>query len=239
MKNHQEQRALEGPHSRWEELTFVFRVMMEFIRGFRTLHFVGPCVTVFGSARIPEEHEYYILTEKVGAQLVELGFTVMTGGGGGLMEAANKGAKLAGGRSVACNIVLPKEQVQNQYLDSWITLRYFFVRKVLLFKYSYAFIAMPGGVGTMDELFEAITLIQTKKIERFPVILMGAEYWKNIGELFEQMIAEGTISTEDRDLLLITDSVEEAMEHLRVHALKKFMLKRSITLEPTTWLNEK
>jgi len=239
MKIHPEKRVLEGPHSRWEELIFVFKVMSEFIRGFRALHFVGPCVTVFGSARIPEGHEYYKLTEEVGSKLVDLGFTVMSGGGGGLMEAANKGAKLDGGRSVACNIMLPKEQVHNQYLDSWITLRYFFVRKVLLFKYSYAFIAMPGGVGTLDELFEAITLIQTKKIERFPVVLMGVEYWKSIGYLFDSMVGEGTISKEDKDLLLITDSVEEVMQHLKEHALNKFIKQTNVTPKPSIWLNEK
>lgn len=239
MNNHHEQRALEGPHSRLEELGFVWRVVKDFIRGFRSLHFVGPCVTVFGSARFPEGHPHYELTRQVGARLVDLGFTVMTGGGPGIMEAANRGAREAGGRSVGCNILLPKEQGHNPYLDAWVTIRYFFVRKVLLFKYSYAFIAMPGGMGTMDELFEAITLIQTKKIQEFPVILMGSDYWQPIRQLFERMTEEGAISPDDQKLVLITDSVDEAMQHIQTHAMKKFNLRRVVSLSPINILGEK
>src|SRR6478736_6477141 len=173
-----ETRFLAGPHSRGSELRFAMRVFREFIRGFRNLHFVGPCVTVFGSARFAEDHPYYVAAREVGRLLAQRGFTVMTGGGPGVMEAANRGAKEAGGASVGCNIELPQEQQPNPYLDRWIECRYFFVRKVLLFKYSYAFIALPGGLGTLDELTEALTLVQTGKIQKFPVVLMGTDYWQ-------------------------------------------------------------
>jgi uncharacterized protein (TIGR00725 family) len=145
-----DERLLEGPHSRSRELLLVLRAVADFLRGFRALHFVGPCVTIFGSARFHEGHPYYALGRDVGRRIAELGFTVMTGGGPGLMEAANRGAKDAGGRSVGCNITLPLEQAPNRYLDGWVTCRHFFVRKVLLFKYSYAFVALPGGVGTIE-----------------------------------------------------------------------------------------
>ena len=155
----------------------LLRAGRDFIRGFRALHFVGPCVTVFGSARFDEHHRYYAMAREVGGALAGLGFTVMTGGGPGVMEAANRGAREAGGRSVGCNIELPFEQEPNPYLDRWVTTEYFWVRKVLLFKYSYAFIVLPGGFGTLDELTEALTLIQTRKILQFPVVLMGRDYW--------------------------------------------------------------
>src|SRR4249919_3374075 len=174
----EERVLLEGPHSRLKELRLVLRVAWEFILGFRTLHFVGPCVTVFGSARFDESHPYYALGREVGRGLARLGFTVMTGGGPGLMAAANRGAREAGGRSVGCNIKLPQEQAPNPFLDRWVLCRYFFVRKVLLFKYSYAFVGLPGGLGTLDELTEALTLVQTKTITNFPVVLIGAAYWR-------------------------------------------------------------
>src|SRR4249919_1864480 len=174
----EERVLLEGPHSRLKELRLVLRVAWEFILGFRTLHFVGPCVTVFGSARFDESHPYYALGREVGRGLARLGFTVMTGGGPGLMAAANRGAREAGGRSVGCNIELPQEQKPNPYLDQWVTFRHFFVRKLMLVKYSYAFIAMPGGFGTLDEIFETATLIQTHKIKDFPLVLVGKEYWQ-------------------------------------------------------------
>ena len=217
---------LEGPRSRWKELVSVFGIMMEFIRGFRTLHFVGPCVTVFGSARFTEGNPYYELTRKVGAGLARLGFTVMTGGGPGVMEAALRGAKEAGGFTVGLNIVLPEEQKVNPWVDRSVTFEHFFVRKVMLVKYSYAFVVMPGGLGTMDELFEALTLIQTKKIENFPVVLMSTEYYRPIMGLLAKMVAAGTISHTDFDLLLVTDSVEEAMEHIEKHAIRGFGLDR-------------
>ncbi len=161
----QERFFLEGPRSRGSEFWSVLTIARELVRGFRALHFVGPCVSVFGSARFREDHPYYALARSVGQMLARMGFTVMTGGGPGIMEAANRGAKDEGGISVGCNIVLPQEQKINAYLDRWVTFRYFFVRKVMLVKYSYAFVVMPGGIGTMDELFEAVTLIQTRKIE--------------------------------------------------------------------------
>ena len=170
---------LQGPRSKWRELLFVIKVFIEFIRGVRKLHFQGPCVTIFGSARFPEDHPDYILTRKVGAEVAKLGFNVMTGGGPGVMEAANRGAKDANGRSIGCNIMLPMEQYPNPYLDVWHNFKYFFVRKVLLTKYSYAFVVMPGGFGTMDELFEALTLMQCSKTRRMPVIIFGKAYLKN------------------------------------------------------------
>ena len=144
---------LDGPQSRWQELKFLVKVMLEFIKGLRALHFVGPCVTIFGSARFTEENEYYQQAREMGAAVARLGFTVMTGGGPGIMEAANRGAREVGGRSVGCNIVLPMEQHPNPYLDKWVNIKYFFVRKTLLSKYSYAFVVMPGGFGTLDEFF--------------------------------------------------------------------------------------
>src|SRR6476659_8499992 len=163
---------LEGPRSRFAEFFTLLRVMRDFLRGYRALHFVGPCVTVFGSARIKPDDPHYELARKMGAAIARLGFTVMTGGGPGIMEAANRGAKEVGGRSVGCNIELPFEQAPNAYLDRCVTMHYFFVRKVLLLKYSYAFVFMQGCSGTLDELFEALTLIQTRKIKNFPMVLM-------------------------------------------------------------------
>ena len=229
---------LEGPHSRWKELLFVYGVFREFVYGFRKLHFVGPCVTVFGSARFPETHHYYELARQMGREIVKLGFTVITGGGSGIMEAANRGAKEMGGGSVGCNIVLPQEQKPNQYLDRWISLNYFFVRKVLLSKYSYAFVVMPGGFGTMDEFFEAITLIQTGKTLRFPVVLMGTAYHHELLKYIQNMVLEKTISPEDVRLFLFTDSIAEAVAHIRKHALQGFGLKKRRRIQPVGILGE-
>ena len=226
---HDERRFLAGPRSRWKEFVSALGFMREFIRGFRTLHFVGPCVTVFGSARFLEEHPYYRLTQKMGAALARMGFTVMTGGGPGLMEAASRGAKEAGGFTVGCNILLPEEQKLNPYVDRAVSFDHFFVRKVMLVKYSYAFIVMPGGIGTMDELFEALTLIQTHKIENFPVVLMGIEYYRPLMAVLVKMVAAGTISNTDLDLLLLTDSVEEAVAHIEKHAVQPFGLQKAPT----------
>jgi uncharacterized protein (TIGR00730 family) len=207
-------------------LRSVLRIAAEFVRGFRGLHFVGPCVTVFGSARFAEEHPYCALARQVGGRLARMGFTVMTGGGPGIMEAANRGAKEQGGLSVGCNVELPEEQKLNPYLDRAVTFQHFFVRKVMLVKYSYAFVVMPGGVGTMDELFEALTLIQTKKIADFPLVLMGRDYWRPFLELLETMVAAGTVGREDLRLLLVTDSVHEAMKHIEAHSVERFGLVR-------------
>lgn len=234
----QERYFLEGPHTRKSEFIYVLRVMWEFIRGFRALHFVGPCVTVFGSARFKEDHVFYEQAREVGKRLVDLGFTVMTGGGPGIMEAANRGAREAGGISVGCNIQLPFEQAPNPYLDRWVTIRYFFVRKVMLLKYSYAFIVMPGGLGTMDELFEALTLIQTKKIRDFPVVLIGKQYYEPMIDFLERMVVAGTISTADLDLMLVTDSIDEAMTHLQQYAVLKFGLTRRKAPRPSKILGE-
>jgi uncharacterized protein (TIGR00730 family) len=220
-------------------LWLVVRAVKDFIRGFRTLHFVGPCVTIFGSARFGEAHPFYALGREVGRRVSETGFTVMTGGGPGLMEAANRGARDAGGRSVGCNIQLPFEQSANPYLDAFVTCRYFFVRKVLLFKYSYAFIALPGGIGTLDELFEALTLIQTKKVESFPVILIGVEFWAPLVALLNQMLTAGTISAGDLKLVLVTDDLDEAMTHLRVHAIEHFGLRVRRVPRASRWLGER
>ena len=235
----EEQYFLEGPRGRQREFWTVLSIAWELIRGFRTLHFVGPCVTVFGSARFPETHPYYELARKVGARLAQMGFTVMTGGGPGIMEAANRGAKEAGGRSVGCNIVLPQEQLINAYLDRWVTFRYFFVRKVMLVKYSYAFIVMPGGFGTMDELFEAMVLIQTGKIESFPVVLLARDYWQPLVDFLEEMVRVGTIDTKDTNLLLFTDSVDEAMAHIEKYAVEKFGLVRRKMPRATSELGKK
>ena len=215
---------LEGPRSRWEDFKFVVKVAVEFIRGFRMLHFVGPCVTVFGSARYGEDSPYYDLTRKISAEIAKLGYTIMTGGGPGIMEAANRGAKDVGGKSVGCNIVLPMEQEPNPYLDNWVDIRYFFVRKTLLIKYSYAFVIMPGGFGTLDELFESMTLIQTQKIKDFPVIIFCKDYHKDLIEHIERMKERRTISPEDMDLFLVTDSIDEALAHIR-KSIERFGLK--------------
>lgn len=217
---------LQGPRSRWRELVFVMKVFVEFIRGVRKLHFLGPCVTVFGSARFKEGHPDYELSRKMGSEIARLGFNVMTGGGPGVMEAANRGAREANGRSIGCNIMLPMEQYPNPYLDVWHDFKYFFVRKVLLSKYSYAFVVMPGGFGTMDELFEALTLIQTSKTKPLPVIIFGKEYYRKLYEWMEHMADYGTIDREDLDLFFFTDSVDEAIEYIRTQAVIKYGLKK-------------
>jgi uncharacterized protein (TIGR00730 family) len=207
---------LDGPRARLSELLRVGRIAAEFIRGFRSLHFVGPCVTVFGSARFSAGHPHYELARAVGSELARVGLTVMTGGGPGIMEAANRGAREAGGRSIGCNIVLPMEQKENPYLDRFVTFRYFFVRKVMLVKYSVAFVVMPGGFGTLDEFYEAITLVQTKKISRFPIVLMGKAFWQPMLDFIEQgLLRSGTISPGDEKLYYVTDDPQEAVRVVR------------------------
>ncbi|MHB1146437.1 MAG: LOG family protein [Lutibacter sp.] len=216
---------LQCPTDRLKELWFTFKVQYYFIKAFRKLHFIGPCVTVFGSARFTENNFFYKKAEEVGAALAKLGFTVMTGGGQGIMEAANKGAYQAGGYSVGCNIVLPEEQKPNAYLHKWINIPYFFVRKFLLMKYSFGFVVMPGGIGTLDELFEALTLIHTKMIKDFPIVIFGKEYHKELYHHIKLMAKNESIEKEDMKLLFITDSVDEMIAHLKIHAVKKFGLK--------------
>lgn len=215
---------LKGPHSRVNELFFTLKVFRSFIKAFRKMHFIGPCVTVFGSARFKNTSPFYKKTEQVGAALTKMGFAVMTGGGPGLMEAANKGAYESGGYSVGCNIVLPQEQFPNPYLHKWINIRYFFVRKFLLLKYSYALVVMPGGIGTLDEFFETLTLIQTKMIPGFPVVLFGKKYHKDLYEHIQNMAKEGSIDKEDLDLFLVTDSIDEMVEYIHEKSVVKFGL---------------
>lgn len=229
---------LAGPRPRLAEARTLVRVTWDFLKGFRVLHFVGPCVTVFGSARTKETDPEYQLARKMGAGIAELGFTVMTGGGPGIMEAANRGAKEVGGRSIGCNIELASEQTPNAYLDRYVTLRYFFVRKAMLVKYSYAFVVLPGGFGTLDELFEALTLIQTGKLQDFPVILMGSEYWREQVAMIRKMAGAGMISPEDLDMFFVTDSVEEAVAYLHEKAIKPFGLKPTVK-HPTHLLGER
>lgn len=212
--------------------------MIEFVRGFRVLHFVGPCVTFFGSARFDENHEYYDLTRRTAGEIAKLGFTIMTGGGHGLMEAANRGAKDVGGRSVGCNIALLSEQKPNQYMDKLVTIRYFFVRKTLLIKYSFAFIVMPGGFGTLDEFFEALTLTQTKKIQQFPIIIFDKVFHRGLMEHIEWMKEKQTISAVDLDLILLTDSIEEAVRFIKDQSINKYGLAPASKLSPIKWLFE-
>ena len=217
---------LDGPKGRRNELWFLFKVMWQFLKGFRKLHFVDPCITVFGSARFKEEHPYYKLARNIGQRIAKLGFTVMTGGGGGIMEAANRGAFEADGTSIGCNIKLPFEQKPNPYMHEWLTFNHFFVRKVLLLKYSYAFIIMPGGFGTLDEFFETLTLVQTGIIHRFPVVLIGKEFYTHLMEHVNFMVEQGTISPADIKLIKITDDPEEAIEHIKVYIDHFYVIKR-------------
>lgn len=193
----------------------VFRIMGEFVEGFDTLANVGPSVAVFGSARVKPDHPQYAAAERTGALLADAGFGVITGGGPGLMEAANKGAHEAGGVSIGCNIELPFEQGTNEWVDVAVNFRYFFVRKTMFVKYAEAFIIFPGGFGTMDELFEALTLIQTGKIRNFPIVLFDKQYWSGMLDWIRRtMEQEGKISPGDVDLLYLTDSPEEAVERV-------------------------
>jgi len=235
-----ERRLLEGPKSRLSELSRIGRIAWELLKGFRALHFVGPCATVFGSARFAPGHRYYELARSVGRLLAEAGFTVMTGGGPGIMEAANRGAKEGGGRSIGCNIELPKEQRPNPYLDRWIDFRYFFVRKVMLVKYSFGFIILPGGFGTLDEIFETAVLVQTGKIEGFPIILMGSDYWHDmLAFLRDGALRARTIEQRDYDRLVVTDSPEEAVRHIVRVTTESFGLVYTPSPRPSRLLRER
>ena len=221
-----EQQFLSGPRPRaWEALSTV-RFFLEFFRGYRALHFVGPCVTVFGSARFGEGTLYYDMGRSLGRELAKVGFTVMTGGGPGIMEAANRGAKEARGTSIGCAIALPNEEPHNAYVDRLVRFEHFFVRKVMLVKYSYAFVALPGGLGTLDEVFEAATLIQTGKIRDFPIVLMGSDYWQPLIDFMrETQLAAGAIDQRDVDRLILTDDAAVAAGLIRDAALRTFGLK--------------
>jgi uncharacterized protein (TIGR00730 family) len=234
-----ERQFLRGPRSRGVELAEAARIFAEVVRGFRRLHFVGPCVTVFGSARFKEDHPYYAMAREVGAKLAQAGFTVMTGGGPGIMEAANRGAKEAGGWSVGSNITLPVEQKPNAYLDRWVEFRYFFVRKMLLEKYSYAFVAMPGGLGTLDEVFETSVLIQTGKMKDFPIVLMGKSFYGPLVDyLRDGLLAAGTIGAADVSRWILTDSPDEAVATIRERAMGQFGLTYGPRAKPRWWMGE-
>lgn len=235
-----ERRLLEGPHGRTLGLMQCVRVFLEMLRGFRTMHFVGPCVTVFGSARFSPGHPYYELSRAAGRELAKAGFTVVTGGGPGIMEGALLGAKEAGGETVGCGIVLPHEQRHNRYIDTWIEFRYFFVRKVMLVKYSYGFVVLPGGFGTMDEVFETATLIQTGKMPDFPMVLMGRDFWMPLLDFLGiTMLREGTIAKTDLDRILVTDDPKEAARVIRDAAFGKFNVHYGKRPKPRWWLGER
>jgi uncharacterized protein (TIGR00730 family) len=215
-RSQSEARFLAGRHNWWAEMGRLVRIVGEFLRGFRGLHGVGPAVTIFGSARFREGHPSYELARRLGRSLARDGYAVITGGGPGIMEAACRGAKEAGGRTLGCNIILPHEQRPNSYLDRVVTFSYFFVRKVMLVKYSYAFVILPGGMGTLDELTEALTLIQTGKLYDFPVVLMGTEYWKGWLDWIEQtLVREGAVSEGDLAFMKVTDDPDEAVTIVR------------------------
>jgi uncharacterized protein (TIGR00730 family) len=207
---------LSGRRHREQDLASAVRFFLEFLHGFESFQFDRPCVTVFGSARLPPSHRYYALARDIGGALARAGFGVMTGGGGGLMEAANRGAREAGGLSVGCNIRLPREQKPNAYLDRYIEFEHFFARKVMLVKYSAAFVVMPGGFGTLDEAFELATLIQNGKIERFPLIAVGREFWGELVQFFtDTLLREGTITAEELGTIRLVDTVEEVVQLAR------------------------
>ena len=211
---------LQRHRSREANLEDAIRIFLEFLHGFESLDVDRPCVTVFGSARFKEDHEYYELARATGRALAKAGFAVMTGGGPGIMEAANRGAREAGGPSLGCNIKLPKEQQPNRYLDHFVEFDHFFVRKVMLLKYSCAFIVMPGGFGTLDEVFETVTLIQTAKIDRFPVIAMGTPFWMPLtGFITGSLLHVGTINPVDLGIVQTTDNPDDAVARI-VAAMK-------------------
>jgi uncharacterized protein (TIGR00730 family) len=207
----------------WE----IFKVMAEMVEGFQKLTRIGPCVSIFGSARTTEDHKYYKLTEEIAYLLTKSGFGIITGGGKGIMEAANKGAHFAGGKSVGLNIALPFEQKPNPFIDTnrLLTFDYFFVRKTMFMKYSMGFVAMPGGFGTLDELTEAITLIQTHKQARFPIILVGKKYWEGMVNWIKSVVlTEKNISQEDLDLFFVADTAEETVNYINAF-YKQFSLR--------------
>jgi len=234
-----DQSLLSGPRGRIHDFMTLVHVARDLFRAFRVLHFAGPCVTIFGSARTLKGSKYYELARQMGEACAHLGFTVITGGGPGIMQAGNQGAFEAGGRSLGVNIELPFEQLLNPFVHRSVTMRYFFTRKVVLVKYSYAFIVMPGGAGTMDEMFETMTLIQTGKLKNFPIVLMGREYWQPLMDFVYKMADEGMISPADPDLIFFTDDIEAAKAHLQRHAVRQFGLRRKVCPKTIRVLGEK
>ncbi len=207
-----------------QETWRVFRIMAEFVEGFDELSKLGPAVSIFGSARIKPDNPYYILAEHTAAQLVKAGYAIITGGGPGIMEAANKGAYQQGGRSVGLNIQIPEEQLANKFQNLSLDFRYFFARKMMFTKYAHAFVIFPGGFGTMDEFFESLTLIQTLKMSRFPVILVGTRYWQGLLDWIKQsMLKEGCIDKEDMDLYILTDDSDEILDIIEKSEGKKWV----------------
>lgn len=207
----------------WDETVtkdswMIFKIMAEFVDGYEKMAKIGPCVSIFGSARFAEDHKYYKLAVEVARKITEIGFGVITGGGPGIMEAGNRGAHDGGGKSIGLNIELPFEQHFNPYIDKGYSMDYdyFFVRKVMFVKYSQGFIVLPGGFGTLDELMEALTLIQTNKIGRFPIVLVGSEFWSGLLEWFQNTLVEnGTISPENFNLFRVVDTADEAVAHIK------------------------
>ncbi len=217
-----EKLLLSGRRDRAEDLESAVTFFLEFLRGFESFDFDAPCVTVFGSARFEEGHPHYELARATGSALAKAGYAVMTGGGPGVMEAANRGAREAGGLSLGCNIKLPFEQKPNPYLDKFIEFEHFFIRKLMLVKYSSAFIIMPGGFGTLDEAFEVITLIQTGKLDAFPVVFMAKEFWHDLGDFArDTLVGKGCVDEEETHFLHGVDSPEEALHIIRQSATRK------------------
>jgi uncharacterized protein (TIGR00730 family) len=211
-----EEAFLSGRRKKQADVESAVGIFLEMLRGFEMFEVPDPCVTVFGSARLLEGDPYYDMARKLGSSLATAGFSVMTGGGPGLMEAANRGAKEAGGYSMGCNIALPHEQKPNPYLDSYVQFEHFFVRKVMLVKYSCAFVIMPGGFGTLDEAFEIAILIQTRKLSKFPIVLMGEAFWQPLRQFIrDKMVGMGLINEEDLGIVKITDDVDGAIEWIR------------------------
>jgi len=213
-----ESQFLQRGRGRGDDLESAVRVFLEFLRGMELMDIGRPVVTVFGSARFSEDHRYYKLARELGSRLAEKGFAVMTGAGPGIMEAANRGCKEAGGLSLGANIQLPHEQQPNAYVDRYVEFGHFFVRKVMLVKYSCAFVAMPGGFGTLDEVFETLTLMQTGKIEAFPVVCMGTEFWHEMNDfLAKTLVSEKTIAPKDLELLYYTDDSADVARYIVEH----------------------
>ncbi len=220
-------------HKDWNDIKaqnswHIFKIMSEFVEGFEKMSKIGPCVSIFGSARTRPENHYYKMAEEIAFKLVKEGYGIISGGGPGIMEAANKGAQKGGGKSVGLNIALPFEQKHNDYIDrdKNISFDYFFVRKTIFLKYSQGFIAMPGGFGTLDELFESLTLVQTNKIAQFPVVLVGSEYWGGLIEWMKSVVLnqQHNINEADLNLFKIVDTADDAVKHI-VDFYSKYLLK--------------
>jgi uncharacterized protein (TIGR00730 family) len=211
------------------QVLLLIRVLWDFVRGMYRFSFIGPYITIFGSARLRPDTPIYQMARALGATLGHSGFTIMTGGGPGLMEAVNRGVREVGGKSVACRISLPFEQAANQYLDHYVTFRYFFVRKVMMLRHSCALVVLPGGLGTLDELFEVLTLVQTRKIAPLPIVFLGKSFWTPLLDIFERLVSAGMISIADMDLIIgsvmVTDDVHEALAHIKTDSVDPFRLR--------------